>query len=46
MMVDSSCNQLFENNCDLYAENLFNADRELIFSHPFLDEIWLFEPEH
>ena len=46
IVVDAFCNQLFENNQDIYAEDELNVDRELIYSPPPLDEVWLSEPEH
>ena len=45
MIVYAICNQLFENNWDLYAKDKFNIERELIYSSSSFDEAWLSEPE-
>ena len=46
IVVDAICNQLFENNWDIYDEDEFSVDEELIYSLPPLDEVGLSEPEH
>ena len=44
-VIDAICNNLFETNREVYAEDEFDADRNLIY-HPLpLDEVWLFESE-
>ena len=45
MVVDAIFNQLFESKHDVYAEDEFSVDGELIYSLPPLDEVWLSEPE-
>ena len=45
IVVDAICNQLFENNWDLYAEDKFSAEGELIYISPLLDDVRLFEIE-
>ena len=39
MVVDAICNQLFESNQDVYAEDKFSVDGELIYSPPPLNEV-------
>ena len=46
IVVDAICNHLFGSNWDLYAEDEFGVDVELIYSPSPLDEVWLSEPEH
>ena len=46
MVIDTICNQLFESNWDVNAEDEFSVDGVLIYSPPLLDEVWLSEPEH
>ena len=46
MVVDAICNQLFESNWDIYAEDELSLDGEMIYSPPSLDDVWLSEPEH
>ena len=41
MVVDAICNLLFESNQDIYDENKFSVDGELIDSPPPSDEVWL-----
>ena len=45
IMVDDICNQVIWNDNDLYAENKFNEEGELIYSPPPLDKVWPFMPE-
>ena len=45
MIVDAICNQLFESNWDIYAEDEFSVDEELIYSLPPLDDVRLSELE-
>ena len=46
MVVDAICNQLFESNQDVYAEDDFGIYGELIYFPPPLDQFWLSKPEH
>ena len=42
MVADAICNQLFESICDVYAEDEFSVDEELLLS---LDVVWPSEPK-
>ena len=42
---DALCNNLFESSCDLYANEEYNSDGNLLYKPPPLDEVWLSEPE-
>ena len=44
-LVDTICNNLFEYNRDVYAEEEFDSSGNLIYHPPPLDEVWLDEPE-
>ena len=44
-LVDTICNNLFEYNRDVYAEDEFDSSGNLIYHPPPLDEVWLDEPE-
>ena len=39
IFVDAICNQLFESHWDIYAEDEFSVDGELIYSLPTIDEV-------
>ena len=45
VVVDAICNQLFESNWGVYAENEFGVDGILIYYPPPLDKACLSEPE-
>jgi hypothetical protein len=44
-VVDEICNNLFEYNRDVYAEDEFDSDGNLVYRPPPLDEVWLDESE-
>ncbi len=44
-LVDTICNNLFECNRDVYAEEDFDSSGKLIYHPPPLDEVWLDESE-
>ena len=44
-MIDAICTQLFESSRDIYVEPEYNDEKELVYSPPPLDEVWLTEPE-
>ncbi len=39
-LVDTICNNLFEYNRDVYAEEDFDSSCKLIYHPPPLDEVW------
>jgi hypothetical protein len=39
------CNNLFDTNQEVYAEDDFDADGNLVYRPPPLDEVWLDESE-
>ena len=45
IVIDAICNQLFKSNHDVYAEDEFIVNGEFIYFLPFLDVVWLSEPE-
>ena len=45
VLVDRICNELFEYNRDVYAEDEFDSDGNLVYHPPPLDEVWLNESE-
>jgi hypothetical protein len=45
-IVNSICNGLFERNRELYIEDEFDADDNLIYSPPPLHNVWLNETGH
>ena len=42
---ETVCNDLFKNSRDLYAEEEYDGEGNLIYKPPPLDEVWLSEPE-
>ena len=44
-VVDAICNNLWNNNRELYAEEEYDEDGMLVYQPPPLDEVWLSEPE-
>ena len=44
-VIDAICNNLFETNREVYAEDEFDADENLVYRPPPLDEVWLDESE-
>ena len=44
-VVDAISNLLWDNNRELYAEQEFDEEGNLIYQPPPLDEVWLSEPE-
>ena len=45
VLVDRICNELFEYNRDIYAEDEFDSVGNLVYCPPPLDEVWLDESE-
>ena len=45
VVMDEICNNLFEFNQDVFAEDEFDADGLLLYRPPPLDEVWLDESE-
>eukprot|EP00804_Cyclotella_cryptica_P022545 CCRYP_009449-RA/>CCRYP_009449-RA protein AED:0.37 eAED:-0.02 QI:0/0/0/1/0/0/2/0/345 len=45
VLVDRICNELFEYNRDVYAEDEFDSVSNLVYRPPPLDEVWLDESE-
>ena len=43
VVINSICNGLFEQNCELYVEDEFDADIFLIYKPPPLHKVWLDE---
>ena len=39
------CDELFVNSHDCYVEEEYDNDDMLIYKPPFLDEVWLSEPD-
>jgi hypothetical protein len=44
-LVDTICNNLFDYNRDVYAEDEFDSSGNLVYHPPPLDEVWLDESE-
>ena len=44
-VIDAICNNLFDTNQEVYAEDEFDADGNLVYRPPPLDEVWLDESE-
>jgi hypothetical protein len=44
-LVDSICNNLFDCNRDVYAEDEFDSSGNIVYRPPPLDEVWLDESE-
>ena len=45
MVVDEICNNLFEFNRNVYAEDEFDVNGNIVYHHPPLNEVWLDETE-
>eukprot|EP00804_Cyclotella_cryptica_P031100 CCRYP_011717-RC/>CCRYP_011717-RC protein AED:0.72 eAED:0.31 QI:0/-1/0/1/-1/0/1/0/345 len=45
VLMDRICNELFEYNRDIYAEDECDSDGNLVYRPPPLDEVWLDESE-
>ena len=40
-LVDSICENLYGRNCEIYATDEYDADNNLVYRPPPLDEVWL-----
>ena len=42
-LVDAMCEVLFTTSCDVYATDEYDAEDNLVYHPPHLDEVWLDE---
>jgi hypothetical protein len=40
-LVDSICENLYGTSCEIYATDEYDADNNLVYRPPPLDEVWL-----
>ena len=40
-LVDSICKKLYGTSCEVYATDEYNANNNLVYKPPPLDEVWL-----
>jgi hypothetical protein len=40
-LVDAMCEELFTTSCEVYATDKYNAEDNLVYRPPPLDEVWL-----
>jgi hypothetical protein len=40
-LVDSICKNLYEASCEIYAMDEYDAEDNLVYKPPPLDEVWL-----
>ena len=42
-LVDAMCEELFKTSCEVYAKDEYDAEDNLVYHLPPLDEVWLDE---